>query len=324
MPNLLQLRRRWPRVPVYALLGAAALASARQFDENEGPSNGFDLSGAQVPVGEIHQGGPPRDGIPALTLPARIPGPRAEFLGPDERVLGVEISGQARAYPIKILNLHEIVNDELAGVPIVVTYCPLCGSGVVFSATVEGQVLEFGVSGLLYNSDVLLYDRATESLWSQLLARAVSGPLVGSELRLVVASHTTWRQWRAQHPQTEVIAPRFGLMRGAYDTNPYAGYEQSPNTWFPVSHSDSRYQPKELVLGLSMGGIAKAYPLFELEIGGASRTDQIAGHTIEIQFDADARSARVLDDQGREVPSITLYWFAWVAFHPDTLVFDPD
>ena len=166
--------------------------------------NGFDLQGSLVPAKEIRHGGPPRDGIPALDQPRFIPAASASYLKPDDRVLGMELNGIVKAYPIRILDWHEIANDDFNGQPVVVTYCPLCGTGMAFSAQIGGSRTTFGVSGLLYNSDVLLYDRQTDSLWSQLLGKAITGPLKGTELKLIPLRHTTWRAWKSEHPDTLV------------------------------------------------------------------------------------------------------------------------
>ena len=134
--------------------------------------NGFDLTDTLIPEHLIEAGGPPRDGIPAIDEPLFVDSSRAG-LSDTDRVLGLSFGAVARAYPVRILNWHEIVNDRIADQPVAVTYCPLCGSGMAFDARVGGQITRFGVSGLLYNSDVLLYDRRTGSLWSQIMARAV-------------------------------------------------------------------------------------------------------------------------------------------------------
>lgn len=166
--------------------------------------NGFQLDGASVPVAEVHRGGPPRDGIPALDHPIFIPASKAKFLRDDDFVLGVAIGDFVRAYPISILNWHEVVNDHFGTEAVAVTFCPLCGTGMAFSARVDGRELSFGVSGLLYNSDVLLYDRQSKSLWSQILAEAVAGPMKGHKLEFLPTAHTSWLQWRTRHPLTEV------------------------------------------------------------------------------------------------------------------------
>jgi len=176
MPGDVIMRTRH-QFPLLGLLLFLLLPAASQGRERM--LNGFDLSGALIPVRDIESGGPPRDGIPSIDDPRFVGASKASFLAPEDRVLGVAIEGEAKAYPVAILNWHEIVNDRSLDQNFVVTYCPLCGSGMVFVADVGERALSFGVSGLLYNSDMLLYDRNTESLWSQLLAKAVSGPLKG-------------------------------------------------------------------------------------------------------------------------------------------------
>jgi hypothetical protein len=156
-----------------ALTLAAAAAGAQTL-------NGFDLKGASVPVQAIERGGPPKDGTPAIDRPRFVPAARAALADAD-RVLGVARGGVARAYPVRILHWH-VVNDRIGDQALAVTYCPLCGTGVAFRARLADGDASFGVSGLLDNSDVVLYDRRTESLWSQLLAEAVSGPLKGTKL----------------------------------------------------------------------------------------------------------------------------------------------
>ena len=165
------------RTPILSVLFLGFLAI--YFTVSAGTKNGFDVSNSSISADEILGGGPPKDGIPALSNPELINAVDATYLQPNDRIIGIEIDGIARAYPISILNWHEIVNDQINNQQFAVTYCPLCGTGVAFSSNVAGEVTEFGVSGLLYNSDVLLYDRNTESLWSQIMAEAVAGKLVG-------------------------------------------------------------------------------------------------------------------------------------------------
>ena len=166
--------------------------------------NGFQITDATIPVEEIKHGGPPRDGIPSIDQPQFIGPQEADFLDANDLIIGLDINEQQKAYPIKILNWHEVVNDIIGGQEVVVTYCPLCRSAVVFKSRINDRVLSFGVSGLLYNSDVLLYDRQTESLWSQLLNAAVSGKYSGAILEMIPSQVTTWKEWHAKHPK-----PRF-------------------------------------------------------------------------------------------------------------------
>ncbi len=292
--------------------------SARELEAQV--KNGFDLRGSLVPITEIEYGGPPRDGIPALDQPEFVPVASVNYLKPDDRVLGMELNGIAKAYPIRILDWHEIVNDDFNGQLVVVTYCPLCGTGMAFSAEIGGSRKTFGVSGLLYNSDVLLYDRQTESLWSQLLGKAVAGPLTGTRLNLIPMRHTTWRAWKQEHPDSWVLSIRTGYSRNYLGTA-YRGYAESSSVMFPVSHRDRRYHPKEQVVGIEVSGQFKAYPFLELARTSGIIRDTVNGQEIKVVFDPENASAVVFDDTGKELPSVTGFWFAWVAFHPDTEVF---
>jgi hypothetical protein len=279
--------------------------------------NGFDVSNATIPVAEILPGGPPRDGIPALDEPVFLAARDAGFLSPTDRVIGIVRAGEARAYPIAILNWHEIVNDRIGAEAVAVTYCPLCGTGMIFSA---GDDLSFGVSGLLYNSDVLMYDRETESLWSQLKMEAVTGSRRGQTLDLLPASHTTWSDWVARHPDTRVLSDRTGFDRD-YSLDPYAEYRQSSHLYFPVSGDDGRYHPKEQVIGVTLGGESFAWPFVELSRSTGAVKDRIAGQVVEVRFDSAARTGAVFTQAGEEIPSTIAYWFAWISFYPESRVY---
>ena len=283
--------------------------------------NAFDLRESLIPADEIHAGGPPRDGIPALTDPEFVLAAQADYLAPDDRVLGLKLDGEARAYPIAILNWHEIVNDRIGGRAVAVTYCPLCGTGIAFDALHEGRRLDFGVSGLLYNSDVLLYDRQTESLWSQIKKQAVTGPMKGRRLSALPMTDTTWRAWREAHPKTLVLSTDTGHSRD-YSRNPYGGYARERGLYFPVSASSKRYHPKERVLGLEIDGTFKAYPFAELsKQGGGEVRDRVNGRDLLVSFDPINESATAYDAKGYQLPAITGCWFAWYAFHPQTEIF---
>jgi hypothetical protein len=206
---------------VIALCGILLGAIVYSFTLSAGSSNGFDLSNSILPPEQIISGGPPRDGIPAISDPRLIAADQVDYLKPTDRVVGISLKGQSRAYPIAILNWHEIVNDEIDGRRLAITYCPLCGTAVAFDATIDGSPTDFGVSGLLYNNDVLLYDRETESLWSQIMSEAISGERVGTKLIMLPLSHTTWRDWLAKHPDTLVLSEDTGYSRD-YQRNPYA------------------------------------------------------------------------------------------------------
>jgi hypothetical protein len=279
--------------------------------------NGFDLTNSLIPTNEILSGGPPKDGIPSVDKPV-FEDVGISAIKDDDAVLGVIYNGVAKAYPIAIMNWHEIVNDYFGDEPVVVTYCPLCGSGIAYPSTIKGERTEFGVSGLLYNSDVLLYDRNTNSLWSQIRNEAVSGPQKGEKLSPISTQHTTFGAWKKIHPDTQVLSTNTGFGRD-YTQSPYAGYDTSDNTFFPVVHMDERLSKKEWVIGIEYEGVYKAYPRALLQ-KSSSRTfeDTLPGGAITLSWDDDAQNVIVTDSKGEQVPSFVLFWFAWASFHPDT------
>ncbi len=280
----------------------------------------FVLEPSTIPVGEIASGGPGKDGIPALVAPAVLAADAAPYLRPGDRVLGVAFGDEARAYPLRILNWHELVNDEVGGTPLLITYCPLCGSGVAFDRRVGETTLEFGVSGALFESNVLMYDRADDGLWSQLRMEAVTGPRAGTRLRSLPLTLTTWTRWRTDHPTTTVLSRDTGYHRD-YASDPYLGYADVPTLMFPVTHEDTRRAPKEWVVGVVLDGVAKAYPFLELvRLEGPVR-DEVAGHALTLSYDAASDTASVRTGSGTPVPATYAFWFAWAAFHPDTELF---
>jgi hypothetical protein len=317
----------WPaRLSIAGLALSLAVGSvvvvARAAELDPADFNGFDVTNASVPTQAIERGGPPRDGIPAIDHPKFVPADQARLADKD-RILGLTQDGVARAYPVRILNWHEVVNDQLGDRTVVVTYCPLCGTGMAFDTQPgTGTTGAFGVSGLLYNSDVLLYDRATQSLWSQMLQTAISGPLKGKRLQSVSLTHTTWADWRQRHPTTEVLSTDTGFQRD-YSRNPYEGYDRVQNLIFDVQHRDDRFPLKEWVLGIEVDGTHKAYPFSVLahavDAGGELR-DTVAGRSLRIRYDRAHGTAEAFDAQGRALPGTMAFWFAWVAFYPQTEV----
>ncbi len=225
-----------------------------------------DLSKALVPLDEIISGGPPPDGIPAIDRPAFVAVAQADaWLRPKEPVIALEVNGDARAYPLQILMWHEIVNDTVGGKPIAVTYCPLCNSGVVFLRMVDGTTYDFGTSGKLYKSDLVMYDRQTHSLWAQMEGRAIVGEKAGTRLKLVSANTLAYEEWKAAHPGGKVLSRDTGHSR-SYGSNPYTSYDQ-PNLrpFLFDGKPDPRRPPKERVVGVVVGDQARAYPWPVLE-----------------------------------------------------------
>ncbi|WP_370515787.1 DUF3179 domain-containing protein [Halapricum sp. CBA1109] len=226
-----------------------------------------------VPESDLDRGAQ-KDGIPAITDPAFAADwsgveNRGESLELDDEdtVVGVARDGEARAYPLRILDWHEVVNDEFGG-PLLVTFCPLCGSGMTAVRRVDGEVTTFGVSGLLFRSDLVMYDAATESLWSQIMATAIRGPRTGESLALVPSSLTTWGEWRTDHPRTRVLLPPpdSGTITDApprpYGRDPYVGYADSDRIGIGGGDNpDDRLAPKTTVVGVADGESARAYPL---------------------------------------------------------------
>jgi len=290
-----------------------------QFQGARGPA--FDLKGVTVPVGEIRSGGPPKDGIPALTGPKLIAGTDAAYLRPEDRVIGVVVESEARAYPLRILDYHEIVNDRVGKLPFAVTYCPLCDSAAVFDRRTPLGEREFGVSGLLYNSNVLMYDRGgrPESLWSQVKTEGISGPAAGKSLAVLPVELTTWKDWLARHPRTKVLSVETGHRRD-YRRSPYAGYFAHPELMFPAKPTSDLLPIKAPVLGVWTDGAARAYPASAFGREGREVKDTLGGKNITIAFNSDANSLRVVAaDEG--VNWMYSLWFAWYAFRPQTDVF---
>ncbi|WP_290697086.1 DUF3179 domain-containing protein [Amphritea sp.] len=284
--------------------------------------NGFDLTGSLIYEGHIVPGGPGKNGIPAIDQPVFDRADDVSWLEPEQRVIGVNHNGIAKAYPLAILNWHEIVNDRFATDPVVVTYCPLCGSGVVYQALQDGQELTFGVSGLLYNSDVLLYDRQTDSLWSQLHHSAITGPMKGKVLAQLPSVHTRWGAWLKDHPDTLVLSRNTGASRD-YTRDPYSGYEDSKLLYFSVEFMSQAFHPKERVIGVELNGRTKAYPFSELAKGALKGVlgDRLGEAVLRIEYNAELQTARVFRGEMEELPVVNLFWFAWYGFHPKTEVY---
>jgi len=294
---------------------AAHLAMAQA-----GPS--FDFSELTVPKDEVHAGGPPKDGIPALSNPRFVSAAEAKYLRPQDRVIGYVSGDQARAYPLKILNFHEIVNDKVANVPIAVTYCPLCDSCAVFDRRTPLGERDFGVSGLLHDSNVLMYDRGgePESLWSQVMAEGISGPGAKKSLTALPAELTTWADWRSRYPNSEVLSINTGHRRD-YDRNPYQGYFTTPRLAFPAKPLSDRLPTKARVLGVWVDNMAKAYPESAFGANRERVEDTLGEKKIVIKYNPQAKSMRVAHaDEG--IQWMYSLWFAWHALRPSTEVFE--
>jgi len=319
---------RWPVWSALIVLGVYRLVFMPSLLNATG-DNGFDLSNSTIDTRKIEQGGPPKDGIPALDSPRFTSPQDATYLSGNDWIIGLEINDEARAYPVKILNYHEIVNDRIGNLGVLISYCPLCRTAMAFDSSNRGMPLSFGVSGLLYNSDVLMYDRQTRSLWSQIMGRAISGPMKGKALSTIPVMHTTWEDWLNRYPDTVVLSTKTGYKR-RYRYDPYASYRKSNQLMFSVDNRDKRYRRKEFVIGLTRGEVSKAWPFKELktvwddEPGKEYIEDRVNDEEVRVYFNPDQRSAYITDAEGRLLDGLSAYWFAWVAFHPETQVFTAD
>ncbi|MEE8331236.1 MAG: DUF3179 domain-containing protein [Acidimicrobiia bacterium] len=223
------------------------------------------------------------DAIPPLDRPVYESAAEAFWLADDDLVLGY-LGDRAYAYPIRILNFHEIVNDEIDGVPVLVSYCPLCRSGVVFDRRLGDQVLTFGNTSALYDSDLVMFDRQTGTYWWQVPGRGIVGTLSGEELTALPSVTTTWAVWKTTYPDTVVLSRETGFTR-PYDRDPFVGYAESLDSGsfpFPVSAAatDDRLRAAEVVLGVAIAGSHRVYPLGIL--GDAAFNDEIEGTPLVI------------------------------------------
>ena len=225
-----------------------------------------DFSRHTVSFNEIRSGGVPRDGIPPLDQPRFTTAREAKaWLGDREPVIAFELNGVARAYPLQIMTWHEIVNDVVAGVPVTVTFCPLCNSAIVFDRTLNGVVYDFGTSGKLRNSDLVMWDRQTETWWQQFTGEGIVGELAGQRLEFLPASIVSFQDFREAYPEGDILSRSTGFSR-PYGQNPYAGYDDADKSPFLFTgETDGRLLPKERVVAVTIGDVDAAFPFSILE-----------------------------------------------------------
>lgn len=305
----------------------------------------------EIRLEEIVWGGVVKDGIPALTNPALIAAAEAGYLGAEELVFGVKINGDARAYPLRIMDWHEMFNDVVGGVPVSLAYCTLCGSGILFETTVEGRdaPFVFGSSGFLYRSNKLMYDQETHSLWNQFTGRPVVGTLTGSgiELKTRPVAITSWQAWREANPDTRVLSLETGHVRDYSPGAPYGAYFSSPDLMFPALVRQDDLQAKDYVFALRSSGTEKAWPLTRFA-GGQVINDAAGILDIVLIGDEATRTVRAYRRDGQtfsrgdsladlrseagpwqvteealvgpggerlaRLPGHVAYWFAWAGY----------
>ncbi len=282
----------------------------------------FNLDNPLIDFEDLLAGGPPKDGIPALTDPERVAVADAEFPNKNDRVIEVVIGDTAVAYPINILNWHEIINDTVADVPIAVTYCPLCDSVAVLDRRLESTepdkeptVLEFGVSGLLYNSNVMMFERGSDALWSQVYMKAVTGPDSGRSLTHLPVRMMSFEAFQTAHADGEVLTKNTGHRRN-YESNPYQRYFDTPDSVFHPFEYGAALPPKTLGMGVTVGEFVIFVPWDH-----AIKVDtvQIGTPAGEIVIDAN-ESGMVFVTGPEEAHAIQTFFHSWSAFYPKTTI----
>jgi len=263
-----------------------------------------------VPLDEITSGGPPKDGIPAIDRPEFVSVHDADgWLGDREPVVVVEHGGKAKAYPLQILIWHEIVNDEIAGLPVSVTFCPLCNTALTFDRRFDDEVLDFGTTGMLRHSDLVMYDRQSETWWQQASGEGIVGKHAGRQLTFVSSPIVSWKQFMGEYPEGQVLSRQTGYARD-YGRNPYQRYDtrSAPFSQFFRGRQDGRLPAMERVVALAQGDSSVAYSMSVLEDRPAIN-DTFGGHPIVVLWapgTASALDASAIAD-GREVGSTAVY-----------------
>ena len=351
----------WNEAPAYEIEDYAAFKAALYAGIDRRFARYFaqaQESKPRIRLDEIAWGGVLQDGIPPLREPEMISAKEAGYLADDNLVFGLVVNGDARAYPKRILAWHEMFTDTIGGVPVAGVYCTLCGSMILYETSVGGTQHVMGTSGFLYRSNKLMYDRATQSLWSTLEGEPVVGPLVGKDIRLPRRSvvTTTWREWRKQHPETKVLSLRTGHRRDYAEGAAYHDYFGTDELMFTVPKLDRRLKNKDEVLALAFPeagrdklAIAAAFlrtnPVYHGKLDGRRfvvLTDGAGANRVyespeAVRFvswdqtaaaakDADGRDWRVTEDELlapdarklKRLPAHRAFWFGWHAAFPDT------
>ena len=315
--------RRGAALAVAAVLALPAAAGANpMFWAGEWPNT--DFSRHSVDLAEIMSGGPPKDGIPSIDDPRFVPVSEVTDLADTEPVIGVTVNGEARAYPLGILTRHEIVNDTIGGVPVTVTYCPLCNSSIVFDRRVDGRVLDFGTTGKLRNSDLVMYDRQTESWWQQFSGQAIVGRMTGKTLKMLPSRQESFARFRARAPNGKVLVSNRPFRR--YGINPYVGYDSAKVPFLFRGDLPDGIAP--MVRVVAVGGEAWSLPLLR-------KKGKIIKGDLVLSWEAGQNSAldtRVIR-RGRDVGNVVVqrrngdgfedvvhdvtFAFVFHAFHPE-------
>lgn len=292
-----------------------------------------DFSQTTIDFSDIKSGGPGKDGIPAIDNPQFAPATliqkETDWLGPDEPVISLSVEGEARAYPVSTLMWHEMVNDTVNGLPLTITYCPLCNSGIVFKRTVGDRVLDFGVTGKLRHSDMVMYDRQTESWWQQFLGQAVVGEMLGTELETYPARMESFSRYIARHPDGVVLVPREPRTRN-YGGNPYRKYDSARKPFLYDGRYDGPVPPLARVIAIDNHAWSLEYvrEAGQLEAGGllisweAGQNSPLDAGSVREGRDIGNVVVQRRDEEGTwtDVAHDIPFAFAFKAFRPDGII----
>jgi hypothetical protein len=357
---------------------ASATPTAQGAPINAAQEFSTDFSISSIDFGEILSGGPPKDGIPSIDNPEFISVREVDgWINPNEPVILVDLNNEAKAYPLQILVWHEIVNDNVGGIPVIMTFCPLCNTAIAFSRTVEGEIYDFGTTGRLRFSNLIMYDRQTETWWQQAEGKAIIGTLTGTQLEFLPSAIISWDDFKKNYPDGLVLSKQTGFSR-SYGRNPYVGYDDvnNPPFLYQGPETPGRLPPVARVLAIEIGTETVAYP-YELLSQEFAVNDIVAGEEIAVFWSPGTASAldaaliadgndvgtavsyrrrlndsvltffydgkNIIDNETgstwdilgnaisgeltgnhlEPVISVNHFWFSWVAFRPETRVYQP-
>ncbi len=287
--------------------------------------NGFAVDRTSVPAEHIVRAAAAKDSIPALDATKWIAPAECTLLGDDDEVLSLTLNGETRAYPLRMMVWHEVINDQVGDTSVLVTYSALSGSAMAFApgSNADGTTRTFGVSGLLYNSCLLMYDRATECLWSQLRMSGISGDAMDVELKPIAARRMTWLAWKTKFPEGKVLSTDTGHSTDYAGEWPYGDYADSEATIFPFDINRDEFSTKDRMIAMKEDWAARAWPLKVLK-QKKQLFDAIGSRPITVAYNEDTDDVEVSDiSTGEILPVVSVYWFAWQAFYPETSVYLP-
>lgn len=311
---------------VLMLLASLSLSvKAEEFNHLKRGWPKTDFSKHTVDLDELQSGGPGKDGIPAIDKPIFLPISKASNLQDNEPVIGLVVGSQAKAYPLRILMWHEIVNDEIAGIPVTVTYCPLCNTSIVFDRRLNGKVLDFGTTGNLRHSDLVMYDRQTESWWQQYGGEAIVGTHTGEKLNIIPSRLESLADFRQRAPKGQVLIPNNPSARD-YGANPYVGYDQSPFPFLYKGVVPDNVSPMMRVVAVD--NIAFTLPYLEekkqIELDGLAldwRAGQVSALDATRIVESQDVGNVIVQRDGQDVPHVVTFAFAFFAFHPEGVLY---